>query len=393
MNLGGPLGGFFAMSTSSVIPLALLLVGCGSDPGAQAEESTSAEVPHNVRVLELQTNDLQEYLTISGPVRAKRATDVSTEEMGVVQALPRDKGALVRKNDVLVMLDRELLDAQRRSAEATVELQEFNETRIRKLQQAKSVSESELREVETLLEQSRRAAEIARLRYERAAVKAPFDGVVADRYVEVGQLVTAGSPVARVVDPFVLTLEGWVTEKDVRWTREGVSALVALDGSDAPVEGKVRWVSIEADPGTGKFAVEIDVPNPDLQLRLGVVGRARVVKTVHENVIAIPRDALVESPTGTAVYVVEGDRAQPREVALGPDQGVMVVVRRGLQAGDRLVVRGQRELSPGSRVHVQEIAENPDGTISTDPVVVRREVDSPVRPDMERSSRLEDQAP
>lgn len=374
-------------------PLGGGLLGCVRDEGAQAEEAGPAELPHNVRVLELAAGDLEEYHTLAGPLRPVRATDVSTEETGVVHGLPHDKGAMVRENDVLVMLDRELLAAEKRSAQAALELQQFNEERIRSLQQANSASRGELREVETLLEQARQALEIAELRYERAAVKAPFAGVVTDRYVEIGELVAAGAPVARVVDPFVLKLEGWVTEREILWVRQGAPALVVVDGYDRPTEGEVAWVSIEANPNTGKFPVEIRVSNPELRLRVGVVARARVLKTVHQDVLAIPRDALVEGSTGFIVYVVEDQRARPREVVLGPDQGVMVLVRDGLVAGDRVVVRGQRELSPGSRVQVLEVAENRDGTMSTDPVVVRQRNQEPIADDMGSSSRLKDPTP
>jgi RND family efflux transporter MFP subunit len=369
------------------------LLGCSSDEGAQAEEAGTGEVPHNVRVLELDIGDLEEFLTISGPVRPAQATDVSSEETGVVKSIRRDKGDVVGKNEVLLMLDRELLAAEKRSAEAAVELEQFNEERIRSLREANSASQSELREIETRLEQARQTSEIARLRYERAAVKSPFSGVVTDRFVEVGQLITAGTPVVRVVDPFVLKLEGWVTEKEIRWVEEGAPALVLLDGHDQPAPAVVEWVSIEANTSTGKFAVEIRVENPELRMRVGVVGRARVLKTVHSGVLAIPRDALVESSAGPVVYVVEDDHARPREVTLGPDQGLMVLVESGLQAGDRVVVRGQRELSPGSRVLIQEVAESRDGTMSTDPLVIRQRVEPPIQDDMESTSRLEENTP
>jgi membrane fusion protein (multidrug efflux system) len=149
---------------------------------------------------------------------------------------------------------------------------------------------------------------------------------------------------------------------------------VMLDGMDAMLEGTVSYVGIEASPENGKFTVEVEVDNPDLTLRAGVVGRARIRKAIHENILAIPRDALVRTPEGERVFVVRsGDRAEARPIELGAAQGLMVEVLRGLEPGDRLVVRGQRQLQDGGLVAIQEVATARDGTIPSDPPEVREE--------------------
>jgi RND family efflux transporter MFP subunit len=133
----------------------------------------------------------------------------------------------------------------------------------------------------------------------------------------------------------------------------------------------VDWIAFEADPTSGKFEVEIHIENPDLLLRSGVVGRARVLKKEHSNVLAIPRDAILLTDAGPAVYVVEQDRAVSRPITLGPDQGLMVVAATGLHSGDRIVVRGQRELVEGALVKATEEASSPDGTNGKDPAAVK----------------------
>ena len=142
----------------------------------------------------------------------------------------------------------------------------------------------------------------------------------------------------------------------------------------------MQFVGIEANPVNGKFTVEVEVQNPRLELRAGVVGRARVQKAVHAEVLAVPRDAIVRTPEGLRVYVVEDGRAVPRAIELGASQGLMAQVERGLAPGDRLVVRGQRQLAPGSLVSVQETATARDGSIATDPPEVREEGAIPAVP-------------
>jgi len=225
--------------------------------------------------------------------------------------------------------------------------------------------------VEATFTQARALSRIADLRYERAAVQAPFAGLVVDRYVEPGQLVAPGMPVARVIDPYTLKLEGSLTESEVAFVRVGAPTEVVLDGHAGSVSGEVRWVSFEADPLNGKFKVEVHIANPDGELRAGVVGRAHIVKTAHDAVLAIPRDALLTVDGQHSVYVVEGDKAVVKPVTLGADQGLMVIVTSGLSAGDLVVVRGQRDLIPGGKVQVTERATSRDGANGSDPEVVK----------------------
>ena len=348
------------------------LVGCGAGEGGAAPGEPS-ERPLNVRIVEVQPSDLEERLSLSGPLHASRAVDVSSEEGGIVQRVPLDKGAVVREGDVLLELDRDLLEAQMKAAEAAKILREYNADRTQKLFDDNSISGQELLIAKTEEEQARQNFEIARLRFARAAIKAPFSGIVAERYVEPGQLLAAGTTVLRLVDPFQLELHGWLTDRDVAWAKVGAAAVIAVEGDTRNYNGKVSWVGVEADPTTGKFPVELQIRNPKLQLRPGVVAQARVVKTVHESVLVIPRDAVVQGPQGPQVFLAVEDRAEQRPVELGSDQGMLVICKSGLAAGDRLIVRGQRSLSAGSLIAVQEVSLRRDGWLPTDAPELRED--------------------
>lgn len=355
-------------------PLAGLAACAGGDASTEASaDPTPTERPHNVRVLEVAPTDLIETFYLSGRLEATRATDVSTQESGVVGSLPVPKGEVLKRGRVIVALDRDMLEAEMNSAAAAATLREYNEERTRRLFEANSVSKQEMLRVYTELQQAKENARMATLRYERAAIKAPFDGVLVERYVELGELVDPGQRVARVVDPFTLEMHTSVTEREVGFLAEGAPALVTVDGLDAMIQARVSYVALEADPMNGKFSVEIEVDNPDLRLRAGVVARARVLKQVHRETLTVPRDAVVRTVDGESVFVVRDDRAVATPVRLGARQGMMVVVESGVQAGDRLVVRGQRQIQDGTRVAVQEVATARDGSLPSDPAEVREE--------------------
>lgn len=353
-----------------LLAAAAVALAAGCAPPEQQTEAP-AEVPRNVRVTTLATTDVVEYLEISGPVQPVSGAVVSAEEAGQVIDVPGDKGAAVKAGDVILRLEWDVMHAEREAARAASELADYNEEKTESLFEAGKVSRLDLLNARDAAARARAALAMTEHRYGKIVIAAPFDGLVTDRYVEVGELVSPGMSVARVVDPSVLKLVGAVTERDVADVAEGAPVTVALDGSRGEARGTVSWVGFEADPVTGKFEVEITIPNADGALRSGVVGRARIERDRHEGVLAIPRDAVVGHAGGDAVFVIEGDRAVLRPVTLGADQGLMVLLLEGARAGERLVVRGQRDLVDGALVAVTETSHAADGSADADPGVIR----------------------
>lgn len=346
---------------------AFLMVGCQAPP----EDQSAAEVARNVRIMPLETAPVTQYLELAGPVVPVRGAQISSEESGTVAGIGRDKGERVDDHAVILTLDRRLLAAELAAAEAQLELRQYSHERTSQLHAAGKISELELLQSAAELAAARSTRDVARTRHDRSSIKAPFAGIVADRYVEPGELVSPGTPVARVIDPYVLKLEGSLTEQEVTWVQAGMVAAVQVEGMDQPVQGTVAWVGFEAGQRTGKFPVEVHVPNPDLRLRSGAIGRAKVAKGAAVGMVVIPRDAVMPGDGIDHVFVVEGDRARKRLVELGPGQGLMVSVKRGLAAGDQLVVRGQRDLRDGGLVNITERVAYGDGTSEDDPGVIR----------------------
>ncbi len=353
--------------SAGLLAAAALLAGCGADGAAE----TPREVATNVRVMPLETAAVTEYHELAGPVLPVRGADVSSEESGTVAAVDAPKGAAVDSGAAVITLDRRLVAAELSAAEAALELAAYNLEKTQQLFTAGKISRLDLLQVEADAAAARSQRDMARTRWARARIRAPFAGLVANRYVEPGELVAPGTLVARVIDPYVLKLEGALTEREVAWVREGMPATVHLEGEPTPAPGRVAWVGFEADPRTGKFPVEVHLDNGDLRYRSGVIGRARLARRTTDDLVVIPRDAVMPDNQGEHVFVVEDDRAERRRVVLGPDQGLMVAVQRGLQPGELLVVRGQRELTDGSLVTITERVAYGDGTAPGEPAVIK----------------------
>ena len=342
--------------------------------GCQKEEQvgeTTAEIPRNVRIVVVEPRQVTEYLEVSGPVAPWQGANLSAQESGPVVRLAAAKGEQVHKGDIIIEQDRGILAAQMKSAQALLKTQSYNVDKVRKLNAAGKVSEMELLTAESRYEEALAQASVNRERFERAAIKAPFDGVIVDRFVELGQMVQPGQPVVRLIDPTKLKLEAYLTDQEVPWVRTGSQAQVELEGQKTSVPAQVSWVAVEADRQTGKFKMELEIPNSEGLLRSGVIGRARIQKSILPGVLVIPRNAVLFANHGTSVFVVKTEggatRAYRRQVVLGTDQGTLVVVKKGLQPGDHLVVRGHRALRDSSLVRITETATRQDGLLPGDP--------------------------
>jgi len=349
-----------------MVAVGVMVSGCGE----QTQTETPGEIPRNVRILTLGEESVAEFFEISGPVAPVRGTFLSAQESGPVVAIPVGKGEAVAKGKIILELERDILKAELEAAKAALAMQAYNVDKVRQLHEAGKVSRIELLTAESNYTQAKSVTGVLQERYDRAGIRAPFDGVVVDRYVELGQLVIPGQRVVRILDPYTLKLEAYLTDTQVQWVTVGKPATIKMGEARDTASGAVSWVGFEADRMTGKFKVEIEIPNPDLKYHSGVIGRARLGKNLVTKVVAIPRDAVLPGRIGPTAFVVVEDRAVLRRLELGADQGLMVVVENGLVLGEQLVVRGQRDLRDGSLVRVTETATASDGTTSDDPANV-----------------------
>jgi RND family efflux transporter MFP subunit len=198
-------------------------------------------------------------------------------------------------------------------------------------------------------------AELARLSIilKKAEVRSPFAGVVTARYVEVGQWVKQGDPIAEIVQLDPLYVRVQVPEAIIARVRTGDQAKVTIDavGGDELI-GKVDQVIPEADRASRTFAVRILLPNPERRIWPGFFGRAVLTASSAGPQLVVPRDAVVSNGTAHHVVVVRGGTAALVPVSMGVRLDSGVAVQGGLQAGEVVVIRGNEALRGGEALVV-----------------------------------------
>jgi RND family efflux transporter MFP subunit len=180
-------------------------------------------------------------------------------------------------------------------------------------------------------------------------------GAVAGRFVEVGETVGPGTPVANVVDLDVVKVKLTVPEQEIGLVAVGQAARMTIDPyPGVTFEGRVVHIGSKAEGNSHRYPVEVEVANREERpLKAGMFARTEVLTAAHERVPLIPAAALIDGAQ-PSVYVVQEGRALLRSVSLGGRQGDAAAVVEGLKEGDMVVTMGQQTLKDGAAVEVKQ---------------------------------------
>ena len=306
--------------------------------------------------VELET--FTEIIRLTGTVQADRDVVISAEESGVIREILVDKGNRVRTGQAMFRMDDKILKAQVEQARALSNLAQETWDRRKRLYEEDQVG-SELAYLEAKYAAEQAAANLNLLeeRLARTVIRAPITGILDSREIEVGTMVGAGTPVARIVDADPLKITAGVPERYALDVRTGSEATVTFDVIPEEIfRGQISYVGSVVDPGSRTFSVELRLPNPGGLIKPEMVANVEVVRRTVDEAMVIPQEALVRVEEGYIVFVVEkeggADLVRSVQVELGAAQQNEVVVLSGIEPGDRLVVVGQQTVAAGDRVNV-----------------------------------------
>lgn len=350
-------------AAAALAALALALAGCASgEAGASTNENEEAK--ETARVIAVEVEEARpapftDFVRIVGSVAASRDVTVSAEEGGVVRQLFVEKGAAVRAGQPIARVDDGVLRAQLDQAAATARLAAETWERQQRLWEVEKVgSEMAYLQARYNALTAEAGARVLRERLARTVVRAPIGGVLDDRFVEVGSMVAPGAPVARVVDASTVKVTGGVPERYAADVARGAEMRVGFDGLGVEHVGRVSFVGATLNESNRTFPIEVRVPNPDRALRPGMAANLAVARGTGGEALLVPRSAVLRRESGYVVYVaVDRDGqtvAEARDVTPGASQGSRLVIDGGLEAGERVVVVGQQQVSNGDRLRIVE---------------------------------------
>ncbi len=345
------------------IALALVLVIwllSGEQRSARSEppqpQVTPGQVVHSVAAEWLQAEPYPRVLVLQGQVLSWQQVSVQAQVAGRVEQLLVRQGDSVAAGDVLLQLSDEGRVQQRRQAEAEYRLRKSELDSARAMGAPKFVSETELTRLESELARAAAELEAAELAVQYSKPKAPFDGMVDRRRVEIGEFVQPGTELMMLVQVQRLKVTAQIPQQDVGQVVAGQAVdLTLLDGRQ--LQGTVSFVSVAADPETRSFYVEVEAANPE---RWRVAGGS---VTLHIHLPEVQAHRLspallrLNAEGHLTIRAVDGDNrvvSYPVKVVAIDNEAATVT---GLPERVQVITQGAGFVTPGQQVQVHGAAQ------------------------------------
>jgi membrane fusion protein, multidrug efflux system len=298
---------------------------------------------------------------------------LGAELPGLIREVAFTSGSTVKRGAVMVRLDTTNEEAQLASAKADMELALATVERARALRKGEANTPAELEVAEARAKQAQAAVASIQATLAKKTIRAPFDGRVAIKQVERGQVVSPGTPIVTLqsVDP--IYAEFSLPQQALAELKVGQVATMRIDSfPDHHWRGTVSTVNSQVDSATRNIRVRATFPNKEGLLRPGLFANVEVSASAQHQVLTIPTTAVVYAPYGDTVFVLDDGKnearaggkpdahgkadppptfaAQPRFVRLGERRGDFVAVVSGLEPGETVVSNGAFKLRKGVRV-------------------------------------------
>jgi membrane fusion protein (multidrug efflux system) len=327
--------------------------------------------PTTVSSATVKEEDWAPTLSAVGSISAVQGAVVSSELGGVVSQIAFENGGTAKKGDLLLQLDASAEEAQLKSAEADLQLARSDLERSRELVGRKVISKAEIDAAESKFKQKEGGVEQMRSMIAKKTVRAPFDGQLGIRQVNVGQMINSGQQVVQLTSLDSLFADFALPQQYLGQLTPGLEVHVTTDALPGHVfPGKVTAINSMVDSSTRNITLQATLENPDHALRPGMFAKAEVTLPEKHKALVVPGSAISYAPFGDSVFVIEkkkdektGKESQvirQQFVRVGEARGDLVAITQGLKAGETIVSTGVFKLRNGMTVTINnDLAPNP----------------------------------
>ncbi len=307
--------------------------------------------------------DWAPVLSSVGTISPMQGATVAAELGGTVTEIGFENGAAAKKGDVLIKLDASSEEAQLRSADADAELAKADAQRSRDLAARKVISKAELDAAEAKAAQKIAQADNMRAMIAKKEVRAPFDGQLGIRQVNIGQMINSGQQVVQLQALDSVYVDFTLPQQRLSQIKPGLDVHVATDAiANRQFNGKLTAINPAVDVVTRNVALQAVLENKDHTLRPGMFAKVEVVLPEERRALIIPGSAVSYAPYGDSVFVIEkkkdektGQETQvlrQQFVRIGEARGDFVSVTTGLKPGEIVVGTGVFKLRNGMAVTI-----------------------------------------
>ena len=347
-----------------VLALVVLSLVTSCSKSADKAKAKEAEPPAvKVKVVAVGERNMPRFLTVTGSLRADRETEVAADAVGKLLQIYVERGQAVKVGDPLVRLDIRTASlgeaqarAQARLAKQGAELAKLECERGEALYKGGSIPKAEYDRRKSQCDTTLSSVEIAQTgerlaekAVKDAVIRAPFAGVVGERFVQVGQYVQASSRVASIYAVNPLRLELTVPEANSAAIKQGLPVEFRVAALTDTWPAIVQYISPIIRQRSRDLVVEAVVKNPDGELKPGMFAEARL-NVGEQKVPVAPQTALRKGEVASSVFFIEQGRASERIVQIGESRDGLVALLAGVKPGDKVIDNPSDQVHDGVQV-------------------------------------------
>lgn len=310
-----------------------------------------------VAVASAVNGSISSYYRATSTLEAEKEAQILARVTGVVQTLLAEEGDHVEVGDPLLKVDNDEYRFRLEQAAATTANLRSRYERMEKMMKEELATEEEFQAVRSEMASAEANEGLARLALSYTTVSAPFSGQVTNRLVDVGQNLTVGDPVMIMADFDPLLARVHVPSREFNKLQQNQEVNLVLDSSGTRLTGRIKLISPVIDPTSGTIKLTIEVPEYPAGTRPGDFAQVQIVTEKRDDVILVPRNAVLSEKGESVVYTLTQEEiptAERRIVEIGFSDDLHAQVLSGLAVGESVVVKGQRSLKNGSPVKVLE---------------------------------------
>lgn len=304
-----------------------------------------------VEVAVAQAETVEDAIAATGQIEALQSIELRPEVDGRIVDILVTEGREVESGTPLFKVDDQTLRAEVDRAEAERDLATQALERTRKLMEERASSAADLERAEAQARSARAQYALLKLRLDRTVVRAPFSGVVGQRFVSLGDYVTPATRLVTLQTVAEQRATFFVAERYAERLTRGQRVafrVSALPGRE--FAGRVDFIDPVVQLPARTILIKAQVSNRDRALQPGMFIEARLVTAVRAGAVMIPEDAILPIEGANFVWVAADGKATRREVTLGVRTTGFVEITKGVQAGEQVVVGGQERLAEGAPV-------------------------------------------
>ncbi|ADB38575.1 efflux RND transporter periplasmic adaptor subunit [Spirosoma linguale] len=341
----------------------LTLSACQSSSDKKQNQTAAVtETPVAIPVVVSRVQDTTEggQLILSGSTESETTVNLGFMVAGKLNRVTIQEGQTVHAGQLIASIEPTDYQLGVTIANANVARVQDEYNRLTILKERGSVTPSDYEKVVTGLDEVKARQQLAAKNLRETKLYSPISGIVARKGANPGEIIPQGQPLFQIADIQPIKVRVSVPESEVGQLRLGQSAQVTIPAINGTYTGKISLIGAVADPASRAYSVKIDLPNPKLQIRPGMIADARIPSARQSKALSLPGNAILrDDDQSTYVFVADSQKKQAfkRKVTIGKIFASNVEITSGLTPSDLVVTGGQQKLQEGASIQFNQPAQ------------------------------------